>query len=379
MEEVLNSQEIISLAPEVIKSNGLLWIYGILILLVISKTILIINQKIEKEKYQSLIGIIIMPIMVWASVNWYFEYQDKIWLDITLVIAGITLGYFSYILDDLGVEVWNKRNLAIPLILGLAFGATWTLSAIFQEWQMLKGEIIEVASQHRTERYVWTYHQCSSTDSDGNTTYYDCPSYDYEEMEEKTDLGYDFPDMIEGEDYYRGSGYAMVQDRIDHLYYRAYLVGDGNESSWYLSWNSNLHLVKEKSKSLALNFYGEIIRDDGNSDKFFNGSIAPNLNEVKKLFPPGGSTAKVGNKFIQFFVKLWNDPFYKPLRKIYLMVYGFMGILLLFKQSREQALLFIISSLVFPLLILSVSMAKSGNRFTNMRFNRVKPKWMGYK
>jgi hypothetical protein len=184
------------------------WVVIIAILAVAGIAIHYINILLH-QKYQKIAGILVLPPIILGGL---LLYLPTIWshpsLFYCLLIGTLVIGYFADIIDDFGRNLWENKRVSIPLISGIAFGLTWATAALIYDWKSYEVKVIDVASQTRVEVYRYTHHTCSRSCGKNCTTFYSCPSYDYYDMVHNTELGYDFPAVIQGKDYVLGTGYA---------------------------------------------------------------------------------------------------------------------------------------------------------------------------
>jgi hypothetical protein len=154
------------------------------------------------------LGMCIFPFLL--PLLTYVSFGDNIWLLISAAVVGIIVGYFTYIIDDHLIDLWDARLVSIPFVIGIVMAATTAVSIIKDHW---KNENIYVThkatcTQVIVERY--TAHT-----SKKSTTY----SWDYHTSYEYTRLGSEYYQPKENVDYTLGYGAFFSKDRVKYKYF----------------------------------------------------------------------------------------------------------------------------------------------------------------
>lgn len=356
-------------ALEIVITMAIHWSAIIAILAVAGFAIHYINVLLH-QKYQKIAGILVLtPIILGGLVLYLPEIYSHRLLFICLLIGTLIIGYFTDIIDDFGRSIWENKKISLSVIGGIAFGLTWATAALIYDWKSYEVQVVEVSSQTRVEIYRYTYHTCSRSCGKNCTTTYPCPSYDYHHMVHKTELGYDFPPVIQGKDYQLGTGYAGRQDDPRTVCFRMYYLGRGDKGAWFLCESPSMNLQKGTSCEVNTDYFDEITSAKGCTGVIYQGYQTPDVNDALLVTPVGGAGNRAIVKGFKFFGKMFTDPAYKPLRMIYIVVYGvLLFVFLFFKQARQSVGYFVVTSLIVPFIIVLIAAARSGRSLSDFSF-----------
>lgn len=323
-----------------------------------------------RQKYQKIAGILVLPPIILGGLIFYMpEILDHRLLFGCMLTTALIIGYFADIIDDFGRDIWSNKTVSLPIICGIAFGLTWATAALIYDWKSYEVKVIEVASQTRVEIYRYTYHTCTRSCGKKCTTTYPCPSYDYNRMVHKTELGYGFPDVHIGIDYELGTGYQGETDDPRIVYFRMYYLGRGDKGAWFLCESPNLNLEKGKSYEVNTDYFDEIASAKGILNVTYEGDSVSDTQGAAHVAPVGGSSNRAIVKGFKFFGKMFTDPAYVPLRMMYLLVYGVLILIAVFFQETRQGVgYFVITSLIIPFIIILISAVRSGRSLSDFRF-----------
>ncbi len=340
---------------DILKHWSLVWLKGAFIATILISVIFLINKKIANQRRMSLIGILCFTPGLPVLITLLFEYDEI--LIIVGGIAGLIIGYYSYIIDDHLEDIWEVRHVVIPVVIGLGFGGSVTMATWLENWQ---DEYIAV-SDHSTCTKVtikrYTYHYRSS--KQGGSYY----SWDVESTKYFFNKGESYPDPKENIDYTLETGALDYKDRAEFDHYKFIggeklsKRGDLKGFKWiFLTDNSfeyNLNTVYEVEE----NYFGHAIKNGKEKDIEYS-----NIKSVEHVLPTSSDVPDSGvMMFFDFFKIMAQNPDFGILRWIFAFMYlPFILLLLFIPESRVPIFIYIASSTIIILIILVIFAARSG-------------------
>jgi hypothetical protein len=160
-----------------------------------------------------------------------------------------------------------------------------------------------------------------------------------------------------------------MQDDPRTVYFRMYYLGRGDKAAWFLCESPDMNLKKGESYEVNMDYFDEISSADGCVGVMYEGKQKANVNDALLVTPVGGAGNRALVKGFKFFEKMFTDPAYKPLRMIYLVVYGLLLLVFLFiRKTRQSIGYFVVTSLVLPFIIILIVAARSRRSLSDFRF-----------
>lgn len=347
---------------DIVKHWTIAWAKGGIIATIAGIIIFQINKRIALEKNMSLVGMIVLGTGIPALATLLFVYHPTMIL--LAIIAGIIMGYFSYIIDDHLLELWEVRHITLPLVFGLGFGGSVIIACLYENWQDENVYVTGHATctELTVERY--TSHTSCSKKGGCHTTY----SWTYYKSYYYFQEGHGYKNPIEDVDYTLGYGALGYKDRVsikhhDWIGCVAYKK-HGPVAKWIYLAVPNLQYEEGQWYEVEENFFGQAIKNgkpiSAQSTSKANGSIAlPTESDV-----PGMLTLT-----IQFVKIMATHEDFSLLRWVYALVYiPFLVLVLFVAEYRISFVVLIASSTIIILIILAAIASRNNERFSSRSF-----------
>lgn len=346
---------------DIVKHWSIAWAKILGILVVVIGIIFYINKILKEQKTMSIVGMLIMPILIPAFL--YLGFGLVWWILFVGFVAGLIIGYFSYIIDDHLLEAWRIRHIVLPIVFGLGFGGSTIVAALSENWQ---DEYIFV-EEHATcnkltiERYTMHVVRSGKTTT---TTY----SWDTYNTLFAFNRGETFAQFREGVDYQLGYGAMGKRDRIVHDYYK-WIGGEKLNKGgkplgfkWVYLSNIELRYTVSTVYEVEENYFGHAIKD-GKPQKI----KASDKSLEKHTLPTEDDVPGVFSLSFDFFRIMFTNPDFSLLRWIYLAIYAvFIAGAIFSAQWRIALFVFLISSMIIILIILLIVASKSGRDISEL-------------
>lgn len=340
---------------DIVKYWSMAWGKGVVIITIVIAIIFLINKLLEREWVMSVVGMICMPVLIPALL--YICFGFIMWLSIFGVVAGLIIGYFSYIIDDHLLEAWKVRHIVLPLFFGLAFGCSTIIAALAENWQDEYLFVNDYATCHELNLQRYTMHVVVTKKS--TTVYYSWDTY-------KTlyffNRGEQFKQPQENRDYVLGTGALGKKDQVSDAYHK-WIGGEKLNSSgeslgfkWIylakLDLKYDLHVVSDVEE----NYFGQAIKDGKPKD-----IPVPTTFATNQKLPTGEDVPGMFSMSFDFFKIMFTNPDFSLMRWIYLSIYLIFGVCAIFwVKWRIAFFVFFISSTIIILIILAIVAARSG-------------------
>ena len=365
-------------APErvadIITHWSLTWFKGGIISAIVCGIIFFINRKVSNERNMSILGMVVFAPLIPLLLYLFFGYHT--WLFWMGIGTGLIVGWFTYIIDDHLLDIWEVRHISIPIIFGLGFGGSVIVACITETWQDEEMFVTEhsVCTEVSVERYTSHYH---STKHGGYYTY----SWDHYTSHYFFKKGDVYPTPVPPTDFTLGSGVFGKEDRYSYIH-RAWIGGykilswrdqEKNGKKYLFKWiyNSDPEHIQTKLSTLYdvdENYFGhaklaKVIDNGLYTEKDFD-VTSQNLPTEKSI--PGAF-----GMFFDFFGILFSNPDFSILRCIYLLLYlPFLIAMIFVQELRISFWIFLASSTIIILIILAIAVAKSGESLSDMGISR---------
>lgn len=337
---------------DIVKHWAIAWLKGGLIAVVIVFIIFEINKRINNESTMSIVGI---AILIWGIPSLLtICYGYHLYLVISGVIAGVVLGYFSYIIDDHLLEAWEMRHVTLPIFFGLGFGASVIIACITENWQ---DEYIAVSdhavcTEVTIERYTKHYRKKGS--------YY---TWDTHKTQYFVVRGETYPTPQQGVDYVLGTGAWGKTDRVVFTHYKwiggqkLTKTGEDKGFKWILLNNTHYAFAHNIVYEVEENFFGQIIKEGIRKDISYTPHVVQDI-----VLPTSDDVPNTINLTFAFVKIMAKNPDFALLRWIYLLLYlPFFAAALFIAEIRGAFLLFFVSSTIIIFLIIAGIAAKFGD------------------
>jgi uncharacterized membrane protein YgcG len=362
-------------APEkvldILSHWAIAWAKGGLVVVLIGLIIFGINKWISKEKSMSIVGMCSLPIIIPGILIVVFGNITA--LIILGAIAGLIVGYFSYIIDDHLLDAWELRQITLPAFIGIGFGASVTIATIVENWQDEYIYVTEHATctQVTIERY--TYHYRSS--KNGGSYY----SWDTHDTKYFFDRGEKYPQPVAGTDYHLGTGAFGKTDRASFTNFK-WIGGDkilrngtNKGFKWILLDDITFVFKKDNLYEVEENYFGHAIMNGILKEDLYiyNEGLDASENIV---LPTSKDVPGAITLFYEFFHIMATNPDFALLRWIYVLLYLPLIIGAIFIQELRLSLwVFLGASTIIMLIVLAILARRSGSSLSDYasksRFN----------
>lgn len=354
----INFQSAPDKVTDILEHWSLTWIKGGAIAGIVGGIVFWINHRFPgNDNLQKIIGIVTLTIVI--PLMMVLLFGSATWVITTGIVLGIILGFFTNIIDDGLLNLWEMKNVTIPIIVGLGFSGSVIMACLLENWQ---DETISV-TDHATctkltiERY--TYHYRSS--KNGGSYY----SWDTHSTKHFFARGHAFPTPQEGIDYTLGYGCGR-KDRTALKHYEwigavPYKKGHAQPFKWINLSDAKFNYPEGHTYIAEENFFGQIIQNAKPTD------IDAEIAAVSPQPLPTEDDVPSGIRMVWWFIKIMcTHPDFILLRLIYLLMYVPVIILAIMVPAfRGPVIAYVVSSTIIILIILGVAAARSGEKLSS--------------
>lgn len=316
------------------------------------------------ERLCSLVGIVLIPLLFVGGVGIKFGFG--FWPIAIAVVLGAVVGWFSYVIDELLLDAWENRETTVPIGIGLVMAAYMTAMLFAHVW--LEGDmyVTRKACVHRVvvERYTEHVH----VDEEGEISY--TYSWDYRSHVDRLSEGWELPAIIEGRDYFLGTGALGRTDRIRREAY--YFIGGHFYSEDDHVWREFRWLRLTRKISFSIDTV-QRVQSDYFGHPIRNAGIVPSplgyLPESPEFITPFQSDDIPGPTILMKSAEMvWTaaklmfvEEEYRDFLWAHLVLGGVLGLTaLLVPVMRRPILLFVISASIVVFLVILVVAARTG-------------------
>ncbi len=355
---LLVAQESPEKVCDIVKHWSIAWLKGGIIAGIVGCIIFAINKYIDSESTMSIVGIGILSVVIPGLLTVCYGYH--LYLVICGAATGVLLGYFSYIIDDHLLEVWEIRHITLPIFFGLGFGVSVIIACITENWQdeYIAVRDHAVCTEVTVKRY--TYHKTKKSSHYSWDTYRTHYFFLHGEQ---------YPNPQQGTDYVLGTGALGRTDRAEFTHHKwvggqkLSKTGDDQGFKWiYLNdvhYSFKYNIVYEVEE----NFFGHIIKEGTKRDVAYT----PRGSPVMETLPTGDDVPDFFSLTFAFVKIMATNPDFSLLRWIYLLMYlPFLIAAICIAEIRGAFFLFLISSTVVILIILAALAARLGESIEDL-------------
>lgn len=338
-------------APEkvvdIVKHWSIAWAKGGVITAIIILIVFGINKYNTEERRMSLLGLLTLPIIIPLLLKLFFGYHGT--LIAIGICAGLIIGYFSYIIDDLLIDLWQARHITLPLLFGLSFGGSVITACLLENWQDENVYVVDHATCTEVSLQRYTYHKS------GKTSYWSWDTY-------KTFYffarGHNYPNPQEGVDYSKLG--PLHRARFSHHnWIGAINFGEYDQEKKGFKWlyltKNDLEYHEKTWYEAEEDFFGQVIKSGKQKQPH---GMVPNY--VTQPLPTSSDVPDVFTLFYQFFKIMFSHKDFSLLRWIYILVYLPLALLAIFiPLFRAPFWILLISSTIIILIIVAIIQSKT--------------------